>query len=303
MWIWVMKSIMKRNSFILAFALGFMALPLTAIAEPNSMRNDALPVENESQVMSDMCYSLDDNAEWKDLFAKFSDAYQKKHYDQALSYTRDLQHICDRSPILNYSIGTTFREMGNMQEALHYYRRATGNKEFNISNEMLQKFWYAQYEVENANLICAQSDLDACMKKGAEYKERLEGVLSEHTDLQTSYQQYIDEQHHRDAVVMWTGAGIGIVGIAAAATGGALLAANNNPVSKVDISGDGKSSAVHIKTMHYVSVAMLSAGAGLAVAGIIMTGIGGYHYTHPLSDNVTASWAVSPNNFEFDLTF
>ncbi len=267
--------------------------------------NDAVPLQTESQVISDLCYSLDDNAQWKELFSRFSSAYQDKDYERALSYMRDLQQICDRSPILNYSIGMTYREMGNYPEALTYYRRATGNKEFNIPIEMQQKFWYAQYEVENAAVICAQSDLDACESEKQGYIEQLNSLQNQMTQNQAVYEGNVEAFNKRDKVVMWTGAGLGIAGLGMLAGGAALLAVNQDGVdgiSKKTVDKD-KEYTVKVKSGYRGGWALLGTGIGITVVGAVMAGIGGYNYTHPVTEGVTASLGISPNSIDLGLTF
>lgn len=268
----------------------FCLLPEFCSAQSANKNNPPTPVESESQVVSDNCYTLNDNEDWKRLFSLFSDAYQKKEYQQALSYMRDLQNICDRSPVLNFSIATTYREMGDNQEALKYYHKATGNTEFAVSPEMQQKFWYAQYEAENAEVMCEQANLDACEKEKTDLKARLE-----------TYQLYSGDDFKHSKVVMWTGAGIGIAGLILTATG-AVLSSSDDSVKDISMNED-KSFNVKLKPKYVTGLTLLGVGIGATVAGAVMAGIGGYHYTHAMKDNVTASWNISPTNVEFGLTF
>lgn len=255
-----------------------------------------------NQAVANPCYSLESNTEWHRLFSEFSKAYQENNFENALAFTEQLKEICAASPVLNYSIATTHRELKNDKEALKYYKQAIENtKQFSVSDELLTKFWFARYELENKDVICRQTDLDACNAQNIQ----LQTDLTKAKDDIILRDNALSEQHRRDAVIMWTGAGIGIAGIVGIAVGGVLLGIDNSLIDYQSTTNDNNLLTVktRINKTYRPALATLSVGIGLAVAGAVMTGIGGYHYTHPISDDVAASWNISPTNFDLGLQF
>ena len=262
---------------------------------------DAEPDVIVNQAIDDPCYTLQTNERWRQLFADFSTAYQEKKFDTALELTEQLKTICEASPILNYSIGMTHREMGNNKEALRHYKQAIENtKKFGVSEELLTKFWFARYEMENAEVICKQVDLDACNAKSTQLESDLNKANTKIQNLNDAIQ---NDVHRRDAIVMWTGAGIGIAGLAAVGAGAALLATADKSVTIEPPQQDEQKVKGKIHTGEITGYAVLGAGIGLTVAGAVMAGIGGYNYTHPITEDVTASWNITPSNIEFGLKF
>ena len=58
-----------------------------------------------------------------------------------------------------------------------------------------------------------------------------------------------------------------------------------------------------IKSKHYAYWTMLGVGIAATVAGAVMAGLGGYYYTHPISEDLAIQMDVGVSNISFGLTF
>lgn len=251
--------------------------------------------------IEDTCYSLDRNEDWFRLFAEFSKAFSAKDYDKALSYTGELEQICSRSPVLNYSIANTYLQKGNLDIAKGYIESATLNlKEFSASDEMTQKIWFMRYELENHGKYVALSDL----------RTRENALQSEIDRVRESVTESMDATKSHYESIMWTGTGIGAAGIATLIAGAVVVGVNRELTGKVALDTMDRTS----KTLSIVDsnlriieagYALIGVGIGATVAGAAMAGIGGYHCKR-LADaekGTAVSFSVSPRSIEFGVVF
>ncbi len=255
----------------------------------------------------DPCYSLDANEDWWRLFSEFSSAFTAKDYKLALAKTQELQNICARSAVLNLSIATTYRELGEDTNALKYYRIAAENsKEFNVPDEMLQKIWYGRYELEKKDILCNRSELDTVKGENEANKQRIQELNAEldASKQATEYSQRLrEEEHGRFKTILWTGVGVGAAGLVLGITGGALLG-SIDPVNEIGCKDTLCKETKYVKLhgAYRPAWTLVGLGIGMTAAGALMAGIGGYFYSHG-SDSVALSWEIGPGSLEMGLTF
>ena len=250
---------------------------------------------NDSQAPVDGCTTLETNPMWLSKFDEFTKTFKKEDYQKALDITRELQEICADSPLLNYSIGMTYRSMGDETNALKYLKTATRNTEhFKVDQNIIERMYYAQYEVENADKLVSK-------------KKEEEIVTPVDLDL--------DKVHQRNKILMWTG--VGLMGAGLAMFGGLAHPSSYSYAYKSDFkptegdcdNGYNKLAGACYKedSKHHPSEtgwALFGAGIGLAVAGAVMTGFAGYYYTHPAENKkVSFNYNISPTSIGMGMTF
>lgn len=283
----MMKRIFLISSICLI--LGGLSAEVWADEPQENAENNAPNAPND-------CTTLETNTAWHDKFAEFTKTYTAKDYQKALDITKELQAICADSPILNYSIGMTYRSLGDHDNALKYLNTATLNTEtFKVDHDLIQRMYYAQYEVENLDPL--QAD-----KTGT--------VIANNADLD------VQKVQQRNAILMWTG--VGLMGAGALLQLG-LIKGSKHQYFQLNSTHDEE---LCINTYHgtfydgscyepdasyqpsTLGMALSGVGIGLAVAGAIMTGIAGYAYTHPSKDKkVSMSYQISPTHLGFGMTF
>lgn len=251
--------------------------------------------------IEDTCYSLDRNEDWFRLFAEFSKAFSAKDYDKALSYTRELEQICSRSPVLNYSIANTYLQKGNLDIAKGYIESATLNlKEFSASDEMTQKIWFMRYELDNHGKYVALSDVRA----------RENALQTELARSRESASESADAMKSHYETIMWTGTGIGAAGLASLIAGAAVVGVNRKLSGYVafdSMYGKSKTLSITGSNLRVIEAgyAIIGIGVGATVAGAVMAGLGGYHCKR-LADaekGTSVSFSVSPQSIEFGVVF
>ncbi|MBO4351298.1 MAG: hypothetical protein J6A01_10180 [Proteobacteria bacterium] len=236
----------------------------------------------------DACKDLNSNEAWNDGMKHLSSQIQNGQYDEARQTSKRLSEICNQSPVLNYMQGKIAEEQGNRQDALLYYQKAS---EYTyllaVAPDMAKKIWYARYENENP---------ERTAKSIREKDEKVQMQLDASSDR-------IQGLEHKLYQVLWTGAGIGIGGLAMLGTGVGLLMYNGNEASKTkkNLTDQGYIiDSYRNDSLYTVSWGLIGAGAALTIAGAIVTGIYGYQYTH--LDNSYA-FVISPLGTSFNIEF
>ena len=302
-----MRNKLKQLSRICLIG-AFVMTPAIAFAQDGV-------VPQGTSAIDDSCYSLDQNDKWSVLFSEFAEAYSLGDYATALDKTASLKEICVRSPLLNFSIAQTYNQLGDKQAALNYIKDATHyTQEFNVSDDVAKRMWEFRYTLEHADEITKKEAEIIDAKQALEASELHVKELNDEID-KVHYQSNSTMGVARDnAKMVWiAGAIVGGVGVAAAATGAGFLAqyyVSNEPAvtfghkdggSCSKDNKTGKECAV-IQGMYQAGWSLLGVGIGMAVAGAVMAGIGGYQYTHS-NDNVAFSVGVSPASFDFSMQF
>lgn len=262
------------------------------------------------------CSTMNDE-QWIELSGDMASAYDRGDYDEALRIGKQLTLICNRSPIVNFTISEIYRKTGNEVESDKYASRATDYiVEYPVPAALNERIWLRAAEVKlpykkqaadlQENLTKVEGELNAC-------NEEKTALVDSGTNLNATIQEnairseyLLKESKSSWGAAMWSGVGITVAGIALTATGAALASS----VDKVEKSGEAtdKKSGYAITKPYIASWALLGAGIAMTVGGTVLTGIAGYNYTHIDLDNdgvkdESVSFNVSPTSISFGMTF
>lgn len=287
--------------FAIAIAL---SVPATALADANDKPQPEAPANGDA--IDDACYGLNQNEDWYRLFNLFSTSFKAGDYDKALEYTRELEDICARSPILNYSIANTYAKIGDRERAKRYIVAATDNlNEFSATYEMIAKIWSARCDIESSDI---KNDTDDALKRENELNAQVESLK------ERAYEA-IDAEKSHYAAIMWTGTAVGIVGIGSVVAGAVLLATKDTysteNINRDDFEECLRNKKCEVKrkisfsTEAKAGYALLGVGIAATVTGAIMAGLGGYHYKRIIDSNpdTAISFNVSPTSLALGVTF
>ena len=291
--------------FVLASAQAAFAVPQKTKTAPAA---EEVPVEPV-----DPCQTLNENATWNTEIVLLTENVKRKDFDAALLNAEKLNEICDRSPIVNYSLGRIYQEKGDEAKAIEYLKRATQNtQEFNIPDSNLQQMWYDRYEAEHpdarpANIEARQKEIAQLHSDVDAANERTRLVTAERDAKIDELHQLERESHNNYGIGLWTGVGIAGAGVVLAAVGGAMMAVKKDEavdLGEIDINDNLKpEGSAKVKAANTAYMIMLGAGAGLAVAGSIVAGIMGYKYTHSKDGSETLSFGIAPTGAVVNVTF
>ncbi|MBO4351485.1 MAG: hypothetical protein J6A01_11150 [Proteobacteria bacterium] len=297
-----------------------LASAQVAFADPKPAANE--PAAEEVTEPVDPCQTLAENTTWNTEVVLLTENVKRKDFDAALLNAEKLTQICDRSPIVNYSIGRIWQEKGDEAKALEFLKRATlHTREFNIPDSNLEKMWYDRYEAEHPdarpeNIEARQKEISQLHSDVDAANERTRMVTAERDAKIEEIHRLEKESHDNYGTGLWTGVGIAGAGVVLAAVGGAMMAVKKDEAvdnSKFDVHFDCKTTeetckpimtgGFSVKHDYTAYMIMLGAGAGLAVAGSIVAGIMGYKYTHSKDSDETLSFGISPTGAVVNVTF
>ena len=278
-----------KKAFILPAAAAFLVCPSLALAQ-NSANN---------------CNDFDSNSEWQNLMSQFLMQYQNKSQPRpALETALKLNEICDSVPSLNYYIHILYPRIDKPDKAEYHLRRAIQNPGgFGIDASDLENYYYDLYTLTHPGALTKEEVDKLVDAKDKNCTERIkEAVAITPSD---------DKAHAISKTVMWTGAGIGIAGIAVTVVGGVLLA--TYPKKELDFTNSGQVSNGDEwndnNQMRINAYATITGGVVATAIGAIMAGIGGYYYTRTkpnemaITDDVTLNWDLGVNSWQVGLTF
>lgn len=244
------------------------------------------------------CDDLQSNTAWNTKFQQLTTAYKAGEYQKVIDIAQSMSSICSDSPIFNYYIAKSYTAMGERTKALRFYQKATDNlSKFATSDEVTKELWYGRYEAEFPELT---------QKNFAELKMQIEQCSASQTQTAITQVSDVADRKRSASVILWTGTALDITGLALVGVGAGFLAARGKP--KIEYHAENGETGGHWlyknDEMYIGGIAMLAAGSGLALAGIIMTAIGGYQYTHiDLNDDVSLSLDVGTFGAGMQLTF
>ena len=266
----------------------------------------------------DPCLTLNDNELWNTEIVLLTENVKRKDYDAALMNAEKLNQICDRSPIVNYSIGRIYQEKGDEAKTIEYLRRATKHtSEFNVPDSNLGQIFYDLYEAEHpdarpASIEARKKEIEQLHADVDAANERTRLVTAERDAKIEELHQFEKETRDNYGIGLWTGVGIAGAGVVLAAVGGTMMAVCDEPINTKDVKIDlddkkvptgGVTGNVSINPDYSAYMIMLGVGAGLAVAGGIVAGIMGYKYTHSKDSDETLSFGIAPNGAFMNVTF
>ena len=94
------------------------------------------------------CSTMNDD-EWNSLSASMAKAYDQGNYEEALQYGKRLIVICNRSPVVNYTMSEIYRKSGNEEESDKYAKRATEFiLEYPVPQALTERIWLRRAENE-----------------------------------------------------------------------------------------------------------------------------------------------------------
>ena len=235
------------------------------------------------------CDNLDQNSTWLSLHQKLSDAYKQEDWRTVIQYSKQLEAICDRAPVLNYIIARTHKSLGDDEKYLFYLQKATQNTEhFATDKDILDRMWSEKYiathpEADPQNIAELNNTITLLTADLEKYQIDSKNSISS--------EQYIENQMTDYKTPLWIGTGIGIGGIAFAALGATLLVVSPEPftfIPKPPVPGKYKEN-----TTHALGWSFVGAGTAMTITGAILAGIYGYKYKHR-KDNLSISFNISP---------
>ena len=242
------------------------------------------------------CSDLNSNATWNKGLAQLQKQVESAKFNEALETAKPLFAICQDSPALLYFTGQAMQGTGDEERARIYFQKASESLSIMAAEPGLSRqIWYTRYESEHP-----ESSPDA-IKENHQTIETLKKQVTDlteqnhHLELSSvSSAVSTDEESRHYQQVLWSGVGIGIGGLAFAATGIAL--AVNSDAAKVD------NLKLSEEKLHAAGWILLGSGIGLTAAGVIMTAIGGYHYS-TMKDDAIMSFQFSRVGASFGMTF
>ena len=250
---------------------------------------------------ADSCDNLDRNKSWVATFTKLNGALDNKDWNGALDYSKQLEDICDQSPILNYTIAYIHKNKGDNEKYLFYLQKSTQNTErFSVDKDLLDRIWSDKYVAAHPE---AHPDNIAALNKNIEdLKNDLEQEKLKNSDLASttiSKERHFEEQVNIYKTPMWIAAGIGIGGLAMAGAGAALVAISD-PVNANNTPSNPPKYRENL--MHTSGWILVGVGSGLAISGAIFTGIFGYKYKH-FNDRSEVTFNFSPSSASLAISF
>lgn len=248
-----------------------------------------------SPAFADDCDNINTSKAWKAGFDQLNAAYAKEDWSTALKHSRELEKICDQSPVLNYTIAQLHRKSGDNEKYVFYLTKATQNTErFALHKDMLDRIWSEKYIA--AHPEAAPENIAALKEENESLKNALAeaGVSQEKlASSSVSKEKYFEDQASGYKALMWTGTGIAIGGAVLAGVGAALVAMNEPADFSEQKQKPGVPGSYKADKGFMTGSILLGVGSALAVSGAIFAGISGYKHKHA-KDNLTFSFNLSP---------
>lgn len=251
--------------------------------------------------------------EWNSLSASMAQAYDNGNYDEALAFGKRLTLICNRSPIVNFTMSEIYRNLENEQESYAYAKRATEYiQDYPVPLVLAERMWMRRAE----NELPYKKELE-------DLKNQLETgtgeIGSRQTELQTNlYTSEMKLEHERQRemelyteelrtvnTAKWIGGGTAIGGLVLASAGAALLGVYYGDASD-QYKQDWKAFDKNDAKVH-AGIALLAGGLGLGLAG---SAVAIYAYLKENSlqgkydiflNRISEESANTPTAFQFNL--
>ncbi|MBQ4359857.1 MAG: hypothetical protein II767_06335 [Proteobacteria bacterium] len=258
-----------RRLVVMVLALIFcVGVPLTAFA--------------------DNCKNLEKDKKWTEGFKKLNELITDQNWSEALDEAHKLYAYCDRSPLINFYLGHIYQEMGNEKNALNYLRKATDNTdEFAVTGPVLERIWYERYEAEHP---------DARPENIAKMKEALKNVSAEKMQSEFDSALSLEKVRSNYAAGLWTGVGVGAVGLGLIGAGAGLLSGKFGPL-------DYNPDSIKPNVSYALGWSFLGAGIAATITGGIVAGIMGYHYGQLKKSDNAVSFLISPTRVSLSYSF
>ena len=252
-----------------------------------------------SNAWADDCDTMGSNKEWRSQLDMLNKAYNNGDLDTALAHAEIMSKICERSPILNYSMGIIYRDKGDETKALYYLQRATRyTEDFAVSGNDLENMWFDRYTLEHPE--ARPENIEKLKKENEELKTIV--VENQKTLTQQRFAEMESSYSDRSiyAAGMWTGVAVGAVGLVLTITGSVMLINADDDA----INFDNNEAKANVKGAYNAYWTVLGAGIGMTVVGAVFSGFMGYHYarTKKATDD-TVSFDLSPTSAALTVNF
>lgn len=277
-----MKAAMKKLVGISACALGLTYGASSAFADCSEMGN----------------------SQWQQLNLAMASAFDAGNYEEALNNGKRLSLICDRSPIVNFTMSEIYRRMDNQADAERYAKKATDYiSEYPVPQALAERIWMRRAEYE----LPYKKQLEDLQAKTADYdvvKADYEARLEAEKEAKIRSEYLADNSRGNWWGTLWAGVGIMGGGLVMTIVGSVLIVKSDKvefgtPDEKTD-------SGFKIRKPYVAGWTLLGLGLASTTFGAIMTGIAGYHYTHfndQGEEDATVSFDVMPTSVAFGVTF
>jgi hypothetical protein len=290
-----MKDVMKKIVGISACALGLTYGATNALADCRDMGSD----------------------QWQQLNLAMASAFDAGNFEEALNNGKRMNIICDRSPVVNFTMSEIYRRMGNNAEAANYAKKSTTYiADYPVPQALAERIWMRRAEYE----LPYKQELDELKAKTADYDTiKADYEARVQAEKESAIRTRLMGKSTKDNWwgAMWAGVGIMGAGVVMTIAGGVLAAR----VDKVDYKtpDDSKNSGFRVRPSYIAGWTLIGLGIASTVGGTILTGIAGYRYTNfeerqkhieaeinesmkQESEN-TISFQVSPTSVAFGMTF
>lgn len=285
-----MKSLLKNFS---AFAFSVAALLMTSSAFAD-------------------CGDMG-SSEWNELSTSMAQAYDRGQLNEALDYGKRLMLICNRSPIVNYTISEIYRRMDNELESYNYVKRATENiADYPVPFVLAEKMWMRRaetdlpYKSQAEQLQAKLDEMKADQSNYAYIKSQYDELMIQKREEDIRNEYLLEKTKGNWAGALWSGVGIMGAGVVLTITGGVLVSNSK----KVESSGSpsAEKSGFAVSKKYVAGWTLLGAGIVATIGGTVLTGIAGYRYNNldingDGKKNETMSFTIMPTAAFFDMTF
>lgn len=265
------------------------------------------------------------NATWNELSVAMAQAYDNGNYDEALENGKRLTLICNRSPIVNFTMSEIYRHLENEQESYNYAKRATEYlQDYPVPLVLAERMWMRRAENElpyKKQLEDLQNQLaTGTGEYGSQQTELQTNLYTSEMKLEHERQRQLELYHEELKTInttKWIGGGTAIGGLVVAAVGAGLMGKYYTEASdqyRTDWKAfDNKDSKVH------AGIALVAGGVGLGLAGSAVAIYAFLKenrlqskydaYMNRISEDsngtqaVSLTFDVSPNAVAFGMTF
>ena len=271
--------------------------------------------------------------EWNELSAQMATSYDAGNLDEALGYGKRLTLICNRSPIVNFTMSEIYRKMNNETESYNYVKRATEYiLDYPVPQALTERIWLRRAELElpyKKQLEDLQNQLATGTGEIGSKQQQLQNHLyTTEMKLERAKQrrlEMLNSQLDLLNTTKWIGAGTAFGGLAIAAVGAGLIGANYGDAR--DAYNDVKKSNGKLKDFDkkdklvHGGMIFLAGGLGLGIAGTAVALYSFIKENHirdtnkdvfedtaeeviaPPTARVEFNFDVSPNSVAFGMTF
>ena len=259
-----------------------------------------------SHAYADNCDNFDRNKSWSSNMEKLNAAYEKEDWNSALRYSRELEQICDQSPILNYTIAHIHKNLGDNEKYLFYLQKSTQNTEkYSIDKNLLDRIWTEKYiavnpEADPAKIKEREAAIASKDEEISALKEQLNSLKLTAGEASV-LQGEVNDSRALDDAWLWTSVAVSGTGIILTAVGAVMLSHAKGDHASIE----SKNGQTYVSSRYTSSWGLIGAGIATTLIGAATTGYFGYKYrkNHQNDSANELSFQISPAYSSLTLTF